>query len=96
MGIQLSPQIRKLEELMTHWCPGCQQRHYINTVSDDVSPGAPVWEFNGDATKPTFTPSVNIVGKCHYNITEGKIIYHGDSQHALAGQTVDLPDLPRY
>lgn len=31
---------------------------------------------------------------CHYFVTDGKISYCSDSTHALAGQTVDLPDYP--
>lgn len=31
---------------------------------------------------------------CHYFITAGKIEYQSDCTHALAGQTVDLPDYP--
>lgn len=31
---------------------------------------------------------------CHYFIREGKIIYCGDCTHALAGQTLPLPELP--
>jgi len=34
------------------------------------------------------------VTKCHYNLTKGMLIYHGDCLHELAGQTVPLPDRP--
>lgn len=69
----------------------------------------PKWTFDGNMEMPTFTPSVNLqinpknhkhynpdVGSivCHYNITAGKIIFHGDCTHALKGQTVDLPEIP--
>jgi hypothetical protein len=27
---------------------------------------------------------------CHFNVTDGKIIYHGDCTHKYAGQTLDL------
>jgi hypothetical protein len=30
---------------------------------------------------------------CHSFVTEGRIQFCGDSTHALAGQTVDLPDI---
>lgn len=33
-------------------------------------------------------------GVCHSFVTEGKIQFLSDSTHALAGQTVDLPDFP--
>ena len=31
---------------------------------------------------------------CHYFLTGGQLQFCGDSTHALAGRTVDLPDLP--
>jgi len=34
------------------------------------------------------------VTDCHYFIKAGKIEFCGDSRHALAGQTVDLPPAP--
>lgn len=33
-------------------------------------------------------------GRCHYNIDDGVITYHGDCTHAMKGQKVPLPDLP--
>ena len=78
-----------------HWCPGCKEIHRIPSE----------WGFNRDIESPTFTPSVRINwggmlvdGKekiCHYFITDGKIIYCGDSTHDLAGKTVALEDMPK-
>lgn len=34
-------------------------------------------------------------GVCHSFVTDGRIQFLGDCTHALAGQTVDLPDYPR-
>ncbi|MDE2470536.1 MAG: ammonia monooxygenase [Bradyrhizobium sp.] len=31
---------------------------------------------------------------CHFFVTNGRVQFLGDCTHALAGQTVDLPDLP--
>lgn len=31
--------------------------------------------------------------RCHSVVTDGKIMFCADSTHALAGQTVDLPDV---
>lgn len=33
---------------------------------------------------------------CHSFITDGRIQFLGDCTHALAGQTVDLPDFPEH
>lgn len=32
-------------------------------------------------------------GRCHSIVTDGRIFFCADSTHALAGQTVDLPDV---
>lgn len=85
MGGNLAPSWR-------HWRPGCQMNHVIYT-DPKAQPNGHHWRFNGDLDAPTFEPSINIVGQCHYFIRAGKIEFCGDSKHALAGQTVDLPDL---
>ena len=88
-----------------HWCPGCNEAHGIR-----VQGPAPVWTFNGDMEKPTFAPSIlcfTTYGEdgdmlrngerrtlCHYFIKEGMIEFCGDSPHALAGKTVEIPDWP--
>ncbi|KQP36709.1 DUF6527 family protein [Methylobacterium sp. Leaf100] len=85
------------------WCPGCNGAHGLR-VSTDASPGSR-WGFNGDYDRPTFTPSVLVrydgadAGQdgappavCHAFVTDGQIQFLGDCTHALAGQTVPLPD----
>lgn len=39
-------------------------------------------------------PKFGRCGVCHSFVRDGKIQYLGDSTHALAGQTVPLPDWP--
>jgi hypothetical protein len=85
MGAGLAPAWR-------HWCPGCKMNHVIYT-DPRAQPNGHHWRFNGNVEAPTFEPSVHIVGRCHYFIRDGRIDYCGDSSHALAGQTVDLPTL---
>lgn len=69
---------------------------------------AGAWSWNGHPTRPTFLPSI-LVGYngrdagqngappavCHTFVTDGRIRFLTDCTHALAGQTVDLPDWPR-
>lgn len=43
---------------LTWWCPGCDGAHTIQTGE---GPG-PRWGWNGDAERPTFTPSVLVTG----------------------------------
>ena len=79
------------------WCPGCDDYHnirYGNPASD--------WTWNGDLELPTFSPSVlvrygyiqGVPKVCHSFVTDGRIQFLGDCTHALAGQTVDLPEWP--
>lgn len=75
-----------------HWCPGCKSNHVIYTDARSQKNGH-FWRFNGSEAIPSFEPSVNIVGQCHYFITDGKIRFCKDSKHALAGKTVDMTDL---
>ncbi len=76
-----------VQELWSFHCPGCGYSHGYHV---------PRWTWNGSLDKPTFTPSLMVnashSSQCHLNITDGKIIFHGDCRHALAGQTVDIPD----
>ena len=95
----LGSKLRKLEGGMVAFrCPGCGRAHHVG-----VAPPAPlIWGFNGNGDAPTFTPSVfvNAPGKfhhpgvpsCHSFVTDGRIQFLNDCTHALAGQTVDLPD----
>lgn len=98
-------------------CPGCDTLHFIQ---HGPGPG-PRWDYNGNADRPTFKPSVLVtwdqweppatspeiaekirLGEiqqvkvqkvCHSFVTDGRIQFLGDCTHALAGQTVDLPDV---
>ena len=67
-----------------------------------VSRPHPVWGWNGDVYKPTFTPSIltrlpwgqmsqEIVN--HVFVREGKIQYLLDCTHEYAGKTMELPML---
>ncbi|ASE96683.1 hypothetical protein CEQ23_22250 [Burkholderia cepacia] len=82
-------------------CPGCDMLHVVY-VKDGRSNGRPVWQWNGSMAKPTFSPSVLVrypCGEsreervCHSFVREGRIQYLNDCTHALAGQTVDLPEI---
>lgn len=89
-----------LPDTHAHWCPACRSMHDYAVVAPFRN-GAR-WTFNGDYERPTFTPSMRIewgMGGdmpnkvCHYFVTDGQIAYCADSTHALAGKTVNLPDL---
>ena len=69
-------------------CPACGCGHMF----DDR------WTFNNNMEKPTFRASMLVNAnqkwgpRCHSFVTDGKIEYLSDCEHAMAGQTVDLPD----
>ncbi len=84
-------------------CPGCECAHQV-TVGEGSGPR---WGYNGNPDAPTFTPSVLVTYNgcdagvdgappaiCHSFVTDGRIQFLSDCTHALAGQTVDLPDYP--
>lgn len=79
-------------------CPGCKCSHGVR-VKSDGTPG-PVWGWNGSIEKPTFNPSILVrwntpkgERRCHSFVRDGKIQFLSDCTHALAGQTVELPEL---
>lgn len=75
-----------------HWCPGCEMQHIINTEKPNRL-GA-MWQFDGNLEAPTFNPSINHVGSCHYFIRNGQIEFCGDCKHKLSGKTVPMPEFP--
>jgi len=86
MSIYLSPKLRQCtDDMLLHWCPGCNHIHGIDLKR---------WTFNGNLESPTFSPSFNIVGQCHYFIQGGMLVYCTDCVHELAGKNVELPDFP--
>ncbi len=105
MGTMLSAKLRDLagpdadpeDHMIAHQCPACNSRHYFPIGTPGADPDDPRWTFDGNVEQPTFNPSMNInKGECHYYLHAGKIIYTSDCRHALAGHTVDLPDLKGY
>ncbi len=83
--------------LARFFCPGCQE-HHVPIISPAPFVEGPVWEFNGDLEKPTLFPSLLVAPdspgeRCHLFVTDGQAQFLPDCHHALAGQTVDLPDL---
>lgn len=94
---------------LMHWCPGCDGPHGIRIEGRDGPPKwtfdgdyqkptfAPsilcfTIETTDDDDKPLPAPVRRTL--CHYFIRSGMIEFCGDSPHALAGKTVELPDWP--
>ena len=86
-------------------CPGCGENHGIRIAGEGVS--HPCWEWNGRFDSPTLSPSVLSSGfkfasttddtqvpyTCHSFVRDGMIQFLSDCTHALAGQTIPLPDI---
>lgn len=78
-------------------CPGCNDIHMVRT-------GENGWTWNGSVDTPTLAPSVlvqgplngNPDGRCHSFVRGGRIEFLGDCTHALAGTTVDLPEVDAF
>ncbi|MBP0484689.1 DUF6527 family protein [Sagittula salina] len=79
-------------------CP-CGHEHHLN-----LDPGKhPCWSWNEDLHRPTVTPSINaailaadgvtVRRRCHSYIMGGRVQFLADCTHALAGQTLDLPEV---
>lgn len=87
------------EVLYAFDCPGCGIGHSFRVQGE-----GPKWEFNGDIDNPTFAPSLLVHWpkmdssgrayevRCHSFVRNGRIEFLTDCDHALAGQTVSLPD----
>lgn len=59
---ELSKKLRAGENgALSFWCPGCKSSHRISHGAGS----GPRWGWNGDADKPTFTPSV-LMRQGHY------------------------------
>jgi hypothetical protein len=72
-------------------CPGCKMLHGLDSR----------WKFNGDFSKPTFSPSLLVRYPwgpeqkqcvCHSFITDGFIRFLSDCTHELKDQTVEIPE----
>jgi hypothetical protein len=85
--------------LETDWMPeGAERTHGARKDG--------FWSFDGNLHQPTFAPSLlcqstrwdeasqqRVPHICHTFIRDGRIEFLSDCTHALAGQTVDLPEL---
>src|SRR5579872_6031691 len=101
---QLSAKLRSIGGGQIGWfCPGCEQLHVVKVE------GQSAWQWDGNVTAPTISPSVlcstnydengrlpdgQTRTTCHCFVRGGNIEFCLDSRHALAGETVPLPDLP--
>ena len=81
-----------------YYCPACIKWHLVQTKPEGYD--HPIWGFNGDVEKPTFTPSVYVTNHspyntqiCHSFVTDGSIEFLNDCSHDLRGKTVSMINL---
>lgn len=79
--------------------PGCEYGHSfrVRKAANDSRPRVPVWEWNGDYEKPTFTPSLLVNSfdpktRCHLYVRDGVIEFLTDCWHGLAGTKAPMED----
>lgn len=49
-------------------CPcGCGDKSYIPFTNTEYSTGGEAWDWNGNETEPTLSPSLQRVGGCEYH-----------------------------
>lgn len=77
--------------MLEFFCPGCRYYHAFIIERKDAGP---IWTWNKNIEKPTFSPSLLVNGssdrRCHLFVRDGKIEYCGDTWHELRGKTVDM------
>ena len=92
------------------WCPGCERPHRVGVEAPAAvlweyngDPDRPTFKpsvkitYNGkDAGQVREDGRCAPPSICHLFVTDGQIQFLGDCTHALAGQTVELPDLPEH
>lgn len=82
---------------LVFFCPGCGYYHHF-IVEQGSDKSKPLWTWNGDMEKPTFSPSLGVnmamsEHRCHSFVRNGQIEYLTDSFHSLAGQTVAMQEI---
>ena len=74
--------------ILAFYCAGCR-KHHIVEVEKPNRWGA-VWQWDQNAEKPTLSPSINILGRCHMFVRAGQLEYLPDCKHDHAGRVVDM------
>lgn len=93
--------------MLTYWCPGCAGGHTIaygaaETWQWDGDAEHPTFSPSvlAHPSKRSFNEPGSPDGpvrdqlRCHSFVRAGRIEYLADSEHALAGQTIDMVPLP--
>lgn len=94
-SVRLHGPDKPVARMMHLWCPGCDSLHGVYLEGPDGYRPDTCWEWDGDLERPTVTPSILVHSpRCHSFVRTGQWVFLTDSEHSLAGQTVDLVPLP--
>lgn len=82
-----------LHSYVTEWSKKAREERYKRGTTN-----CPIWNFNGNLEKPTFTPSLlyswgkpdGVKHVCHLYVTDGQIKYLGDCTHDFRNQTIEM------
>lgn len=103
----MAAKLRQYGSRLCFLCPGCEDVHQVHTGPNGwtwdgsvdlptISPSVLVrgvqWPVGEGFHKPRHTVAAGGQIVCHSFVRAGRIEFLGDSTHALAGQTADLPD----
>lgn len=106
---QVSSKLRRGEGGYFWFCPACQEMHPLPdgwTFNGNLEQPTftPSFKHTGKQRvvkdgKWTGEWVRNATGNavdwcCHYIVTDGQVAYCGDCTHAMAGQTIAMPELP--
>lgn len=88
------------------WCPGCDKAHAITVApganpwgfngdgdKPTFTPSVLTWRDANPNAADGFE-EYRVASRCHSFVTDGNIQFLSDCTHAMAGQTVPLPDFP--
>lgn len=80
-----------------YYCPACKILHRVNVNNPNARNGSR-WTWNGDAVRPTFSPTIvfmfDSLPYCKSTVTAGRIYYHKESLHDMAGESIPLQPIP--
>ena len=106
-GEKLSAVLRGRAGYLTFWCPGCDSCHSVGVGEGpgprwgyNGYPEKPTFTPSVLVTYPAVPDAEEgfeewrSARTCHSFVTDGRIQFLSDCTHALAGQTVDLPEFP--
>jgi hypothetical protein len=106
---QVSAKLRRRTNGFSWWCPACDEGHPLpdawtfngNLEKPTFSPSFKHeglqtikvdGKWNGEWKRGADGEPLRYC--CHYIVTDGRVAYCGDCTHGMAGQTIDMPDLP--